>query len=193
MAVSERFSNGQAMITAMTVGDVIAELSHLPADTPVRQGYNFGCDITLFNASADDAHIEFVEQDEADDDDDDDDEWLDTTDFGAELQKQIDASPELAEAVFEASVEINRESARYKELKKRVLEWLREKRDEDGSGCCYGLKTIADAMKCTMGELVDWDSDYGVLFDLGREGNISWTAGQDCVYAVGGRTTWDEF
>lgn len=117
----------------------------------------------------------------------------DPTDFGAELQRQIDASPELAEAVFEASVEIDRESARYKELKKRVLEWLREKRDEDGSGCCYGLKTIADAMKCTMGELVDWDNDYGVLFDLGREGNISWTAGQECVYAVGGRTTWDEF
>ena len=117
----------------------------------------------------------------------------DATDFGAELQRQIDASPELAEAVFEASVEIDRESVRYKELKKRVLEWLREKRDEDGSGCCYGLKTIADAMKCTMGELVDWDNDYGVLFDLGREGNISWTAGQDCVYAVGGRTTWDEF
>ena len=117
----------------------------------------------------------------------------DATDFGAELQRQIDASPELAEAVFEASVEIDRESVRYKELKKRVLEWLREKRDEDGSGCCYGLKTIADAMKCTMGELVDWDNDYGVLFDLGREGNISWTAGQECVYAVGGRTTWDEF
>ena len=117
----------------------------------------------------------------------------DATDFGAELQRQIDASPELAEAVFEASVEIDRESVRYKELKKRVLEWLREKRDEDGTGCCYGLKTIADEMKCTMGELVDWDNDYGVLFDLGREGNISWTAGQDCVYAVGGRTTWDEF
>lgn len=125
--------------------------------------------------------------------DDDDDEWFDPTDFGAELQRQVDASPELAKAVFEASVEIDRESARYKELKKRVLEWLREKRDEDGTGCCYGLKTIADEMKCTMGELVDWDHDYGVLFDLGREGNISWTAGQDCVYAVGGRTTWDEF
>lgn len=76
MAISERFSNGQAMITAMTVGDVIAELSLLPADTPVRQGYNFGCDITLFNAGAHDAHIEFVEQDEADDED----EWCDDPD-----------------------------------------------------------------------------------------------------------------
>jgi len=115
------------------------------------------------------------------------------TDFGAELERYVEASPELAEAVAEASIELDRESARYKDLKQRVLTWLRDKRDEDGAGCCYGLKKIADEMKCSMDELVNWDADFGVLFDLSREGSISWTAGQECVYAVGGRTTWDEY
>ncbi len=198
MSVSERFSNGDTAKTCMTVGDLIEELQRLPAETPLRSDGTGGVDVVLFNANERNSHVRFEEAgswDDLDDDgdDDDDDDWLDSTDFGAELEKQIEASPKLAEAVAEASIELDRESARYKDLKERVLTWLRDKRDEDGSGCCYGLKTIADEMKCTMGELVNWDTDFGVLFDLSREGNISWTAGQDCVYAVGGRTTWDEF
>jgi hypothetical protein len=59
MAVSERFSNGKTHKNVRTVGELVAELSRLPADTPVHSSFERSADVVLYNASSGDAHVEF--------------------------------------------------------------------------------------------------------------------------------------
>ena len=75
-------------------------------------------------------------------------------------------------------------------LKNRALNLLRELRESDGSGCCYSIKTIAEKLGCEEKDLFCPDWHTGPLEELDRDGDISFTAGHECVMASGGRMEW---
>lgn len=77
------------------------------------------------------------------------------------------------------------------DLEKRVLEWLREQRDLNGSGRCYGLEEIARAVGCGSTDLLDDARDSGVLRSLSDEGHVAITFDRTCAFAQGGRIEWD--
>jgi len=46
-----------------TVGELIEQLQRLPCDLPIKQGYEDGCTLTVYNIKTD-AHLEITEADE---------------------------------------------------------------------------------------------------------------------------------
>gem|GEM_PF-5764654 len=77
------------------------------------------------------------------------------------------------------------------ELRKRVLDWLREQRELNGTERCYGLAQIAQAVDCTEKELLDDSTDSGVLRELREDGHVGLTFDRSCAFAQGGRIEWD--
>lgn len=75
--------------------------------------------------------------------------------------------------------------------KQQVLAWLREQREIDGSGRCYGIKELAEVIGCSQTDLLDDANDSGVLRELKEDGLVGITSERDCVFANGGRMDWD--
>jgi hypothetical protein len=67
MPVKERFSNGKGAKSVKNVGELIAELSRLPASTKVRCDMSSFADVVLFNATRRDAFVTLAEGGEWDD------------------------------------------------------------------------------------------------------------------------------
>ena len=76
-------------------------------------------------------------------------------------------------------------------LKQRALKLLRELRDQDGMGICYRIATIAKKLGCEEKDLFCTDWHTGPLAELDRDGDVSFTAGHECVMASGGYMAWD--
>lgn len=77
------------------------------------------------------------------------------------------------------------------QLRTRVLVWLREQRETNGSERVYGLVEIAAAMGCTAVELLCDSTDSGVLLSLREEGSVGITSDRSCAFAQGGHIDWD--
>ncbi len=69
--VPEEFYRGDDHPYAETVEELIYLLQKLPGDLPIKQGFNNGCTLIVFNVSEEDAHLEVMEVEE-----DDDDSWF---------------------------------------------------------------------------------------------------------------------
>lgn len=57
--MNEHFSNGKTAKNVTTVGEVIAELSQLPGELPVRSSFGRSIDLVLFNINKKDRHLAF--------------------------------------------------------------------------------------------------------------------------------------
>jgi hypothetical protein len=67
MSVKERFSNTKTAKSVKTVGDLIAELGRLPANTRVKSDMSSFADVVLFDANRRDAFVTLTEGGEWDD------------------------------------------------------------------------------------------------------------------------------
>lgn len=57
----ERFSNGETHKNVTNVGELIDELSHLPRELRVKQGFSPSVDLVVFNVRGADRHLAFEE------------------------------------------------------------------------------------------------------------------------------------
>ena len=55
--MQERFSNNKTAINVRTVGDIINELSRLPRDLRIAQGFSPSADLVVFNADDSDRFL----------------------------------------------------------------------------------------------------------------------------------------
>ena len=55
--MKERFSNGKAFKNVQTVGEMLDELSRLPRDLRVVQGFSPSADLVIHNVSSSDRHL----------------------------------------------------------------------------------------------------------------------------------------
>ncbi len=59
--MKQRFSNKQTAKNVTNVGEMIDELSRLPRDLKIKQGFSPSADLVVFNIRQDDRHLEVTE------------------------------------------------------------------------------------------------------------------------------------
>ncbi len=64
----ERFSNNKTTKNVTNVGEMIDELSKLPRDLKIKQGFSPSADLVVFNVNDDDRHLQVTDGGEWDED-----------------------------------------------------------------------------------------------------------------------------